>query len=195
MKDTREGTISRYQNKKDPKPKSAHYSGATLRLVTVWKPSNKEGEVIAMEDDETAKALPLHLLMFRNRRNDFTPLSLNARVQYVDSQNIKEGYGLWYGISIVLAEISGTFMVELGAGTSLPGLVTAKVGSDVTLTDNPNRFRGFDYGLLWTVFNKVVSTGAEEDSKRKRALAVTMVNGLAEIGCHHVLNIWKLRWK
>ncbi|KAL5200551.1 hypothetical protein ABZP36_021754 [Zizania latifolia] len=45
--------------------------------------------------------------------------------------------------SVILAEyvwqqrsrFSGSRVVELGAGTSLPGLVAAKVGADVTLTD------------------------------------------------------------
>ncbi|KAF7153756.1 hypothetical protein RHSIM_Rhsim01G0268300 [Rhododendron simsii] len=49
--------------------------------------------------------------------------------------------------NIVLAEyvwqrrlpFSRVSIVELGAGTSLPGLVAVKVGSDVTLTDDANR--------------------------------------------------------
>ncbi|KAG5534547.1 hypothetical protein RHGRI_022610 [Rhododendron griersonianum] len=66
-------------------------------------------------------------------------------------ESMKEDYGLFvWPCSIVLAEyvwqqrlhFSGVSVVEvrkLGAGTSLPGLVAAKVGSDVTLTDDVNR--------------------------------------------------------
>ncbi|KAH9662583.1 putative methyltransferase family protein [Citrus sinensis] len=38
-------------------------------------------------------------------------------------------------------------IIELGAGTSLPGLVAAKVGSNVTLTDDSNRIEVM--GLTW----------------------------------------------
>ncbi|KAJ0096428.1 hypothetical protein Patl1_29158 [Pistacia atlantica] len=63
-------------------------------------------------------------------------------------ENMKEEYGLFvWPCSIILAEyvwqqrfrFSGVSVVELGAGTSLPGLVAAKVGSDVTLTDDSDR--------------------------------------------------------
>ncbi|XAR73738.1 Calmodulin-lysine N-methyltransferase [Bertholletia excelsa] len=63
-------------------------------------------------------------------------------------ESMKEDYGLFvWPCSIVLAEyvwqqksrFSGVSVVELGAGTSLPGLVAAKVGADVTLTDDSNR--------------------------------------------------------
>nr|GMC57440.1 methyltransferase-like protein 23 isoform X1 [Ipomoea batatas]GMC67722.1 methyltransferase-like protein 23 isoform X1 [Ipomoea batatas] len=61
---------------------------------------------------------------------------------------MKEEYGLFvWPCSVILAEyvwqqrsrFSGAAVVELGAGTSLPGLVAAKVGADVTLTDDANR--------------------------------------------------------
>ncbi|KAF5934584.1 hypothetical protein HYC85_030755, partial [Camellia sinensis] len=64
------------------------------------------------------------------------------------AQSMKEEYGLFvWPCSVVLAEyvwqqrsrFSGVSVIELGAGTSLPGLVAAKVGSDVTLTDDSNR--------------------------------------------------------
>ncbi|KAL6222235.1 hypothetical protein ACLB2K_005627 [Fragaria x ananassa] len=64
------------------------------------------------------------------------------------SENIKEEYGLFvWPCSVVLAEyvwqqrlrFAGAAVVELGAGTSLPGLVAAKVGADVTLTDESSR--------------------------------------------------------
>ncbi|KDO71321.1 hypothetical protein CISIN_1g026274mg [Citrus sinensis] len=63
-------------------------------------------------------------------------------------ENMKEEYGLFvWPCSVILAEyvwqqryrFSGANVVELGAGTSLPGLVAAKVGSNVTLTDDSNR--------------------------------------------------------
>ncbi|KAJ7944122.1 Methyltransferase-like protein 23 [Quillaja saponaria] len=63
-------------------------------------------------------------------------------------ENMKEDYGLFvWPCSIILAEyvwqqrlrFSGATVVELGAGTSLPGLVAAKVGADVTLTDDSSR--------------------------------------------------------
>ncbi|KAL4361237.1 hypothetical protein GQ457_04G035730 [Hibiscus cannabinus] len=63
-------------------------------------------------------------------------------------ENMKEDYGLFvWPCSIVLAEyvwqqrlrFSGGNVVELGAGTCLPGLIAAKVGSNVTLTDDANR--------------------------------------------------------
>ncbi|KAF9618490.1 hypothetical protein IFM89_001891 [Coptis chinensis] len=63
-------------------------------------------------------------------------------------ENIEEEYGMFvWPCSVALAEyvwqqrlrFSGVTVVELGAGTSLPGLVAAKLGSDVTLTDNSTR--------------------------------------------------------
>ncbi|CAN6247435.1 unnamed protein product [Urochloa humidicola] len=66
----------------------------------------------------------------------------DLRVDIVE--NIEEDYGMFvWPCSIILAEyvwqqrsrFTGCKVVELGAGTSLPGLVAAKVGADVTLTD------------------------------------------------------------
>ncbi|KAK1587713.1 hypothetical protein Q3G72_016119 [Acer saccharum] len=63
-------------------------------------------------------------------------------------ENMKDDYGLFvWPCSVILAEyvwqqrnrFSGAGVVELGSGTSLPGLVAAKLGSDVTLTDDSNR--------------------------------------------------------
>ncbi|XP_042440681.1 methyltransferase-like protein 23 [Zingiber officinale] len=60
-------------------------------------------------------------------------------------EKIREDYGMFvWPCSIVLSEyvwqqrsrFSGVSVLELGAGTSLPGLVAAKVGAKVTLTDN-----------------------------------------------------------
>ncbi|XP_070670937.1 uncharacterized protein [Malus domestica] len=71
-------------------------------------------------------------------------------------ENMKEEYGLFvWPCSLVLAEyvwqqrlrFSGASVVELGAGTSLPGLVAARVGADVTLTDDSSRLEVM--GLTW----------------------------------------------
>lgn len=64
------------------------------------------------------------------------------------SEVMQEDYGLFvWPCSIVLAEyvwqqkarFLGSNVVELGAGTALPGIVAAKLGADVTLTDNCKR--------------------------------------------------------
>ncbi|GJV24609.1 methyltransferase-like protein 23 isoform X1 [Tanacetum coccineum] len=63
-------------------------------------------------------------------------------------ESMKEEYGLFvWPCSIILAEyvwqqrlrFSGVNILELGAGTSLPGLVAAKVGANVVLTDDSHR--------------------------------------------------------
>ncbi|CAI0392801.1 unnamed protein product [Linum tenue] len=95
-------------------------------------------------------------------------------------ENMKEEYGLFvWPCSVILAEyvwqqqrrFSGARVVELGAGTSLPGLVAAKLGSHVTLTDDANRpevldnmgrvceLNGVDckvVGLTWGVWDSSV---------------------------------------
>ncbi|XP_062144206.1 uncharacterized protein LOC133851687 isoform X2 [Alnus glutinosa] len=68
-------------------------------------------------------------------------------------ENMKEDYGLFvWPCSVILAEyvwqqrlrFSGASVVELGAGTSLPSLVAAKVGADVTITDHSDRVEVMD---------------------------------------------------
>lgn len=63
-------------------------------------------------------------------------------------ENMKEEYGLFvWPCSVILAEyvwqqrsrFRGSTILELGAGTSLPGLVAAKVGANVTLTDDSSK--------------------------------------------------------
>ncbi|POO00806.1 Lysine methyltransferase [Trema orientale] len=97
-------------------------------------------------------------------------------------ENMKEEYGLFvWPCSVVLAEyvwqqrlrFSGASVVELGAGTSLPGLVAAKLGANVTLTDDANRLEVLDnmrrvchlnelncniLGLTWGVWDASVFT-------------------------------------
>ncbi|XP_038883268.1 methyltransferase-like protein 23 isoform X2 [Benincasa hispida] len=75
-------------------------------------------------------------------------------------ENMEEEYGLYvWPCSIILAEyiwqqktrFVGANVVELGAGTSLPGLVAAKLGANVTLTDDANRVEIM--GLTWGVWD------------------------------------------
>ncbi|XP_057780880.1 uncharacterized protein LOC130999409 isoform X2 [Salvia miltiorrhiza] len=97
-------------------------------------------------------------------------------------ENMKEEYGLFvWPSSVILAEyvwqqksrFSGVNVVELGAGTSLPGLVAAKVGADVTLTDdlskaevlsnmrrvcNINDLKCKVLGVTWGVFEAPIFT-------------------------------------
>ncbi|XP_024016095.1 methyltransferase-like protein 23 isoform X2 [Eutrema salsugineum] len=63
-------------------------------------------------------------------------------------ENMKEEYGLFvWPCSVILAEyvwqqrsrFRESAILELGAGTSLPGLVAAKVGANVTLTDDSSK--------------------------------------------------------
>ncbi|EOA35688.1 hypothetical protein CARUB_v10020915mg [Capsella rubella] len=63
-------------------------------------------------------------------------------------ENMKEEYGLFvWPCSVILAEyvwqhrsrFHGSSVLELGAGTSLPGLVAAKVGANVILTDDATK--------------------------------------------------------
>ncbi|CAH8255927.1 unnamed protein product [Arabidopsis lyrata] len=63
-------------------------------------------------------------------------------------ENLKEEYGLFvWPCSVILAEyvwqqrsrFRHSSVLELGAGTSLPGLVAAKVGANVTLTDDASK--------------------------------------------------------
>ncbi|KAE9606616.1 hypothetical protein Lal_00025942 [Lupinus albus] len=65
-------------------------------------------------------------------------------------ENMKEDYGLFvWPSSVILAEyvsqhkqrFQGATVLELGAGTSLPGLVAAKLGAHVTLTDHSQRLQ------------------------------------------------------
>lgn len=46
---------------------------------------------------------------------------------------------LFLSSSRITASLTYWVSLQLGAGTSLPGLVAAKVGADVTLTDESNR--------------------------------------------------------
>uniref|UniRef100_A0A6N2N3W8 Methyltransferase-like protein 23 n=1 Tax=Salix viminalis TaxID=40686 RepID=A0A6N2N3W8_SALVM len=91
-------------------------------------------------------------------------------------------YGLFvWPCSVILAEyvwqqrlqFSGVSVLELGAGTCLPGLVAAKLGLDVTLTDDSNKLEVLDnmrrvcdlnqlnckvLGLTWGVWDESIFT-------------------------------------
>lgn len=76
-------------------------------------------------------------------------LRLSARI----SEVMREEYGLYvWPASIPLAEyvwqqrdrFRGIKALELGAGTALPGIVAAKVGAQVTLTDHADQPQVFD---------------------------------------------------
>uniref|UniRef100_A0A6M2EI57 Methyltransferase-like protein 23 n=1 Tax=Populus davidiana TaxID=266767 RepID=A0A6M2EI57_9ROSI len=97
-------------------------------------------------------------------------------------ENMKEEYGLFvWPCSVILAEyvwqqrlqFSGVSVLELGAGTCLPGLVAAKLGLDVTLTDDSNKLEVLDnmrrvcdlnhlnckvLGLTWGVWDESIFT-------------------------------------
>ncbi|CAD5316206.1 unnamed protein product [Arabidopsis thaliana] len=82
-------------------------------------------------------------------------------------ENLKEEYGLFvWPCSVILAEyvwqhrsrFRDSSILELGAGTSLPGLVAAKVGANVTLTDDATKPEVLDnmrrvLGLTWGVWD------------------------------------------
>ncbi|KAF3440340.1 hypothetical protein FNV43_RR18624 [Rhamnella rubrinervis] len=96
---------------------------------------------------------PADQLMTTISRHHFGDDSDRPAISISVVENMKEDYGLFvWPCSIVLAEyvwqqrlrFSGATVVELGAGTSLPGLVAAKVGADVTLTDDANKLEVLD---------------------------------------------------
>lgn len=49
-------------------------------------------------------------------------------------------------VRLVLCTLCIIVSLQLGAGTSLPGLVAAKVGADVTLTDDANKLEVLNLG-------------------------------------------------
>ncbi|KAI4319719.1 hypothetical protein MLD38_033288 [Melastoma candidum] len=95
-------------------------------------------------------------------------------------ENMKEDYGLYvWPCSVILAEyvwqqrsrFAGTYVLEVGAGTALPGLVAAKLGANVTLTDDAIRTEVLDnmrqvcqlnrlncqvFGLSWGVWDETL---------------------------------------
>ncbi|BBN09227.1 methyltransferase-like protein 23 [Marchantia polymorpha subsp. ruderalis] len=87
------------------------------------------------------------------------PESLTVRI----SEVMKEDYGLYvWPSSILLAEyvwqqrtrFRGRKVLELGAGTALPGIVAAKVGADVVLTDHADLLEVFENMKISCALNK-----------------------------------------
>ncbi|XP_019054485.1 PREDICTED: methyltransferase-like protein 23 isoform X2 [Nelumbo nucifera] len=109
------------------------------------------------DDDETTVTSKESLHMTTISRHSFSITDQTEKALTIQIiENMKEDYGLFvWPCSIALAEyvwqqrlrFAGTSVVELGAGTSLPGLVAAKVGAEVTLTDSSNRVEVL--GLTW----------------------------------------------
>ncbi|XP_076939400.1 uncharacterized protein LOC143608097 isoform X2 [Bidens hawaiensis] len=78
-------------------------------------------------------------------------------------ESMKEDYGLFVWPSrVILAEyvwqqrsrFAGLTLLELGAGTSLPGLVAAKIGANVILTDDSDKLEIM--GLTWGVWDESI---------------------------------------
>ncbi|CAH9098515.1 unnamed protein product [Cuscuta epithymum] len=105
-------------------------------------PENDDDDLSAGESTALHEMTTFSRHRFGNSNNSEEEFSITI------IENMKEEYGLFvWPCSVILAEyvwqqksrFSGTTVVELGAGTSLPGLVAAKLGADVTLTDDSNR--------------------------------------------------------
>ncbi|KAL3850479.1 hypothetical protein ACJIZ3_012361 [Penstemon smallii] len=107
----------------------------------------KDNEAPPMAEDEkiSAASSPLQEMTTISKHH-FGGIEDGLSISIIE--NMKEEYGLFvWPCSIILAEyvwqkkslFSGANVVELGAGTSLPGLVAAKVGADVTLSDDSHR--------------------------------------------------------
>ncbi|XP_077221260.1 putative methyltransferase family protein isoform X2 [Tasmannia lanceolata] len=108
------------------------------------------------EDPHTSLTSPSLPRMSTISTHSFGKLGYTDAFSIQIIENMEEDYGMFvWPCSIVLAEyvwqqrsrFSGASVVELGAGTSLPGLVAAKVGSDVVLSDSSNRLEIL--GLTW----------------------------------------------
>ncbi|XP_050906441.1 uncharacterized protein LOC127120102 isoform X2 [Lathyrus oleraceus] len=106
------------------------------------------------ESDNTAK-------MSTISQHNFSDDSETICISIVE--NMREDYGLYvWPCSVILGEyvwqqkqrFSEANVVELGAGTCLPGLVAAKVGANVTLTDDSSRLEVL--GLTWGVWDSSI---------------------------------------
>lgn len=94
-------------------------------------------------------------------------------------ENMKEEYGLFvWPCSVILAEyvwqqrsrFRGSTILELGAGTSLPGLVAAKVGANVTLTDDSSKSEVLENMSRVCELNNLNCNGSH----------------LGSVGCNHI---------
>ncbi|KAI5075178.1 hypothetical protein GOP47_0009254 [Adiantum capillus-veneris] len=91
--------------------------------------------------------------MIRVSEHRFRDASQLTNTTIYISEVIEEDYGLYiWPSSIVLAEyiwqqkdrFAGVQVLELGAGTGLPGIVAAKLGAHVILTDVENNSKVFE---------------------------------------------------
>ncbi|KAL0369895.1 UNVERIFIED_CONTAM: Methyltransferase-like protein 23 [Sesamum angustifolium] len=123
-------------------------------LESAYKSEEEEEENEAPsigEDDKFSSETSQDQDMITSSHHYFGSIQDGFSIRIIE--NMKEEYGLFvWPSSIILAEyvwqqksrFSKANVVELGAGTSLPGLVAAKVGAAVTLTDNANRLEVLD---------------------------------------------------
>ncbi|RCV05783.1 hypothetical protein SETIT_1G110300v2 [Setaria italica] len=125
----------------------AAYFAVLLESTLRRGPTIRDRRELAMEGvafGARAAAVPARMTTVSRHYfgGDASESDHDLRVDIIE--NIEEDYGMFvWPCSIILAEyvwqqrsrFSGSKVVELGAGTSLPGLVAAKVGADVTLTD------------------------------------------------------------
>ncbi|KAK9164567.1 hypothetical protein Syun_005469 [Stephania yunnanensis] len=98
------------------------------------------------EEEEDARRMPRMTKISRHTFGSTSERGFSISVV----ENMEEEYGMFvWPCSVVLAEyvwlhrsrFSGASVLEVGAGTCLPGLVAAKLGSEVTLTDNSTRLQ------------------------------------------------------
>ncbi|KAK9165079.1 hypothetical protein Scep_000270 [Stephania cephalantha] len=98
------------------------------------------------EEEEEEDARPMPRMTKISRHTFGSPSECCFSISVIE--NMEEEYGMFvWPCSVVLAEyvwqhrsrFSGASVLEVGAGTCLPGLVAAKLGSEVTLTDNSTR--------------------------------------------------------
>ncbi|KAL3649249.1 hypothetical protein CASFOL_005652 [Castilleja foliolosa] len=118
-------------------------------------------------------------------------------------ENMKEDYGLFvWPSSIILAEyiwqqkirFSGANVVELGAGTSLPGLVAAKVGAEVTLTDYSSEVLGLSWGVwdepIFSLRPNII-LGADVFYDSKYSVFITTYHNRSG---HHLIEFLMEKW-
>ncbi|EFH62639.1 predicted protein [Arabidopsis lyrata subsp. lyrata] len=127
-------------------------------------------------------------------------------------ENLKEEYGLFvWPCSVILAEyvwqqrsrFRHSSVLELGAGTSLPGLVAAKVGANVTLTDDASKPEVLDnmrrvcelnklncnvMGLTWGVWDAPIF-----DLRPNIILGADVLYDSSGYG-HHLIEFLMVKW-
>ncbi|XP_074333030.1 uncharacterized protein LOC141670881 isoform X2 [Apium graveolens] len=119
-----------------------------------------------MEDKDSSNSNDSETLshhLFGNSSDIDLNESFSITITIIENVRKDDQYGMFvWPCSIVLAEyvwqhrsrFSAANVIELGAGTSLPGLVAAKLGSNVTLTDDLTRPEVV--GLTWGLWDHPV---------------------------------------